>query len=97
MPIITRPPVPPTSSSRRGDRANQARAVPAPSAQELSHSPAMATNVAPSSSICAGTWPACRSTNCGSTAAKNTIAFGLLTPTAIPSRTIRAMLFGSAA
>ena len=69
----------------------------AASAQVLSHTTAMAANTVPSRSICSGTWPAEASTNCGSTAAKNTIAFGLLTPTAIPSRRIRAMLLGCAA
>jgi hypothetical protein len=44
MPIMTRPPAPPTSSSRRGERASHARAVPAATAQVLSHSTAMAAN-----------------------------------------------------
>ncbi len=49
MPIITRPLVPPTSSSLRGDRVNQERAVPAVSAHMLSETSAMATKIAPSS------------------------------------------------
>ncbi len=36
MPIMTRPPVPPTMASRRGDRVIHARAVPAAGAQVLS-------------------------------------------------------------
>jgi len=76
----------PTSSSRRGERAIHARAVPAATAHVLSHTTAMAANTVPSSSIWSGTWPAGASTNCGSTAAKKTIAFGLLTPTTKPSR-----------
>ena len=54
MPIITRPPVPPMSSSRRGDRPSHARADPAASAQALSDSSAIPANTAPSSSNCCG-------------------------------------------
>ena len=60
MPIMIRPPVPPTAWSRRGERASQARAVPATSAQVLSQNTVIATKTPPSSSICAGAWPACR-------------------------------------
>ena len=95
MPIMTRPPVPPISSSRRGDRPNHARADPAAIAHALSDSNATPANTAPSNSSCCGMCPACRSTNCGSTAAKNTIAFGLPMPTMNPSLTRRARLLFS--
>ena len=95
MPIMTRPPVPPISSSRRGDRPNDARADPAAIAHALSDSNATPANTAPSNSSCCGMCPACRSTNCGSTAAKNTIAFGLPMPTMNPSLTRRARLLFS--
>src|SRR6266516_781008 len=87
-PIISRPPVPPTNSSRRGERANQSLAVPAATAQVLSDSSAIATNTSPNTSSCSDTWPASGATNCGSTAAKNTADFGLVTPTTNPSSTI---------
>src|SRR5713226_6918557 len=93
MPIMTTPPVPPISSRRRGDRASHERAVPAARAQVLSYSMAMAMNIAPSSSICSGTWPAARSANWGSTAAKNTMDLGLVKPTTNPSRRIRRIVF----
>ena len=48
MPIMTRPPVPPISSSRRGDRPNHARADPAAIAHALSDSNATPANTAPS-------------------------------------------------
>ena len=95
MPIMTRPPVPPISSSRRGERPNHARADPAAIAHALSDSNATPANTAPSNSSCCGMCPACRSTNCGSTAAKNTIAFGLPMPTMNPSLTRRATLLFS--
>jgi hypothetical protein len=60
----------------------------------LSETRAMATKIATSASSCTGTCPAARSANCGSTAAKNTIAFGLVSPTTNPSRSIRLVLAG---
>lgn len=60
MPIIVRPLAPPTSSSRRGERAIQFRAVPAATAHMLSETRAIATKMAPSSSSCSGTCPADR-------------------------------------
>lgn len=45
IPIITRPPAPPTACIRRGERASQVRAVPATSAQVLSQNTAIATKI----------------------------------------------------
>ena len=45
--------------------------------------------------ICTGTWPACRSTNCGSMAAKKTITLGFVAPTVNPSSIILAVVFRS--
>src|SRR2546430_1603264 len=79
-------PAPPTAERRRGERANQSRAVAATRPHTLSESTAMRLKTRPSSSIWAVTWPLSRSTNWGSTAAKNTIVLGLATPTAKPSQ-----------
>jgi DNA-binding NarL/FixJ family response regulator len=61
-PTIARPPAPPTSAYRRGERANQARTVLAARPQAASEASPMVTEMRASSSICAGTFPA-RSTN----------------------------------
>ena len=80
---------------RRGEEISRERAAPASSAHAESQSSAIAQKIAPSSSSWTGTAPAWRSTNCGSTAMKKTIAFGLRTPTRKPSATIRRSTFGS--
>ena len=51
-PMIIRPPVPPTSSSRRGERANHSRAVPATTAQTLSEQSAIRMKIRPRTRIC---------------------------------------------
>ena len=48
----TVPPIPLSTSSRRGDRTNHCRAVPAPRPQTLSDTSATATNTRPSTAIC---------------------------------------------
>ena len=48
---IASPPAPPTSSSRRGERANQARNPPAASAQIESETIAIAAKIRPRSRI----------------------------------------------
>ena len=97
MPIMARPPAPPIRASRRGELASQRGRVPAASAQALSLISAMPAKIAPSMMICIGTSPACRSTNCGSMAAKKTITFGLVTPTVNPSSTRRTAVLRSTA
>src|ERR1700683_5194683 len=62
-PIIARPPAPPTSSKRRGERANQARTVLAATAQQQSEITPIVTETRASSSICSGTCPSARFTN----------------------------------
>ncbi|MFJ5836973.1 LysE family translocator [Streptomyces shenzhenensis] len=54
-PISASPPTPPTSESRRGERANQSRAVAAASPHTLSEAMAITSKTSPSSSIWAGT------------------------------------------
>ena len=49
----------------------------------------MDTATRPSSSICAGTCPAARLTNCGRMAPNRMTALGLATPTMKPSRIAR--------
>ena len=96
-PIMARPPAPPTSANRRGDRANQDRNLLAPSPQVLSDTSPIMIDTRASSSICSGTWPAARFTNCGSTAPNRISALGLVTPTRNPSRTARRSLRACAA
>ena len=94
MPIIASPLAPPISSRRRGERVNQLRAVAAATAHMLSEISAIPQKMPPSATICSGTCPAARLANWGSTAAKNTIALGLVAPTTKPSRSIRPVLLG---
>ena len=88
-PIIARPPAPPTSSYRRGDRANQERTPLAASPQVQSEASPRQTEMSASSSIWAGTLPSARSTNWGRIAPNKMYAFGLVTPTISPSRSAR--------
>lgn len=76
-PIMVRPPIPPINSSRRGDRANHARTVPATRLQALSETRAIRKDTRLSSSIWTGTCPARRLTNSGKTAASKMTALGL--------------------
>lgn len=87
--------MPPIAERRRGEDTSQVRATPASSAQVQSQSTAMAQKIAPSRSSWTATEPAAGSTNCGSTAMKKTITFGLNTPTRKPSARIRRSTFGS--
>ena len=95
-PIIETPPTAPIASPRFGDALNQVRSRLASSAHTLSEQSPIANASSPSSSICACTWPAPRSTNCGSTAAKIMNAFGFDTPTTKPCRTARGRDSGAA-
>ena len=90
-PIMTRPPAPPISASRRGEPTSHCRAVPAMAAHALSRTSAMTGNSAPRMSICAdtGRCPGAVVVNSGSPATKNTMVFGLATPTTNPSRMAR--------
>src|SRR5258708_33667204 len=54
-PIMARPPAPPTSSNRRGERANQDRSLLAASPQVLSETSPIMIDTRLSSSICSGT------------------------------------------
>ena len=64
-PIIARPPAPPTISNRRGELANQFRTALAANPQAQSETAPMSTDTSASSSICPGTSPPARFTNCG--------------------------------
>jgi len=64
-PIMASPPAPPTISTRRGERANQLRTALAANPQQLSETAPMTTEISASTSICSGTCPAARCTNCG--------------------------------
>ena len=64
-PIIASPPAPPTISNRRGELANQFRTALAANPQAQSETAPMSTETRASSSICPGTSPAARFTNCG--------------------------------
>ena len=86
---MARPPAPPTSSSRRGDRPNHDRAVLATRLQALSEASAIANDTRLSRIICTGTSPAWRLTNPGSIAANRMTALGLATPTTNPSSAAR--------
>lgn len=85
-PIIARPPVPPTSSSRRGDRANQvltelAGSMRCPKAGRSRTTPGSAAASEP------GRARPERLTNSGNTTANKTTAFGFATPTTNPFST----------
>jgi hypothetical protein len=86
---MARPPAPPTSSKRRGERANQVRTVLAAYAHEQSEIAPIETETSASSSICAGTCPAPRFTNCGRIAPNKMYAVGFVRPTITPSRSAR--------
>ena len=94
-PIIARPPAPPTSSYRRGDRANQERTPLAASPQVQSVASPRQTEMSASSSIWAGTLPSARSMNWGRIAPNKMYDFGLVTPTTTPSRSARQPCRGS--
>src|SRR5436309_14394610 len=83
---MLKPPNPPTNSSRRDERPNQARHAPATSTQAVSEASAIVANLRPSKRICPVTWPADLLTNCGRIAARNTIVLGLVAPTVSPWR-----------
>ncbi len=80
------PPVPDSVEMRFGERANQVRAVPAARAHTLSQVSASTWKRKPSTSSCDQTAPACGSTNCGSTATKNAMVLGFVSPTTKPWR-----------
>ena len=82
---------------RRGERANQARTALAANPQEQSETAPIVTETSASSSICCGTCPAERLTNCGRIAPNRMYAFGLVRPTTAPSSAARQPPFGSPA
>jgi amino acid efflux transporter len=96
-PIMASPPAPPTISTRRGDRANQFRTALAANPQEQSEIAPMNTETSARTSICSGTCPAPRLTNCGRIAPNRMYALGLVRPTTAPSRTARHPSRGGAA
>ena len=96
-PIIASPPAPPTISTRRGERANQARTALAANPQEQSEIAPMNTETSARISIWPGTFPAERFTNCGRIAPNRMYALGLVRPTRAPSRTARHPSRGAAA
>ena len=67
--------------------------------ETIAHAPSenspTTSEIAPSTASCSWTWPLLGSTNCGSTAVSRIIAFGLVTPTTNPSRSIRLSPFGA--
>jgi amino acid efflux transporter len=88
-PIMASPPAPPTISMRRGERANQFRTALAANPHEQSEIAPMNTETSARTSICSGTCPAVRCTNCGRTAPNRMYALGLVMPTTAPSRAAR--------
>ena len=79
--IIIAPPTADIVSSRCGDVANHCLAFPAMIAKVPSLSTATTAKITPRTSICSQTLPRPGSTNWGSSAAKKTIVFGLVSPT----------------
>jgi len=96
-PIMASPPAPPTISIRRGDRANQFLTALAANPQEQSEIAPMNTETSARTSICSGTCPAPRLTNCGRIAPNRMYALGLVNPTTAPSRAARHPSRGGAA
>ena len=96
-PIMASPPAPPTISTRRGDRANQFRTALAANPQEQSEIAPMNTETSARTSICSGTCPAPRLTNCGRIAPNRMYALGLVRPTTAPSLAARHPSRGGAA
>ena len=77
--------------------AHGRRTALAANPHEQSEMAPMNTETSARTSICSGTWPAGRFTNCGRIAPNRMYALGLVMPTTAPSRSARHPSFGGTA